>query len=255
MQSIHAIRAFEDNYIWLINNGKGQAIIVDPGQAKPVIAYLHQHQLTLRAILITHHHFDHAGGIGVLTKHKDIAVYGPGLSAIDGVTHPVKEGDTIHVPGFSSAYRVMAIPGHTLDHLAYVTDEQVFCGDTLFSAGCGRVFEGTPAMMHQSLSSLASLPAHTKVYCGHEYTVANLTFAQFIDPDNAALDQAMTQARTKRAKHQPTLPSTMAHECAVNPFLRVNDTHIIQRLQAQHKLIDTDPVSVFACLRQLKDRF
>lgn len=252
MLNISPIPAFNDNYIWLIEDS-GSAWVVDPGDPAPVLDALKQKQLTLTGILITHHHFDHTGGIASLREHYPAArVYGPDNPQIDGITHKVAQGQQVTIA--DHPFEVVAVPGHTLDHIAYVGENVLFCGDTLFAGGCGRMFEGTAAVMQSSLAKLARLPDDTRVYCAHEYTLANLTFAKAVEPDNNALIKRIARAQTLRDAGEPTVPSTIAIERQTNPFLRwdVKGVRDAANKQRQH---DGSPAEVFAVLRQWKDEF
>ncbi len=261
--SIVPIPAFADNYIWALLH-RGHCVVVDPGDAAPVEAFLAERRLTLDAILITHHHGDHVGGVAALAAARPgLPVYGPAAEAIAGVTHPLADGDTLVLPITPRVrWQVMSVPGHTRGHIAYFGDDMLFCGDTLFAAGCGRLFEGTPAQMHASLSRLAALPATTRVYCTHEYTLANLRFALAVEPDNAALAERSFTEQARRARNEPTLPSTIALERATNPFLRVTLPTVIASA-AQHARAASgppapeasNPVAVFSVLRQWKNDF
>ncbi|WP_395707357.1 hydroxyacylglutathione hydrolase [Casimicrobium huifangae] len=261
--SIVPIPAFADNYIWALVH-RGHCVVVDPGDAAPVEAFLAERQLTLDAILITHHHADHVGGVASLASSRpDLPVYGPAAEAIAGVTHPLIDGDTVNLPMMPNIFwQVMSIPGHTRGHIAYFGDDMLFCGDTLFAAGCGRLFEGTPAQMHASLTRLASLPASTRVFCTHEYTLANLRFALAVEPDNDALIARSFTEQDRRARGEPTLPSTVVLERETNPFLRVTTPQVIASAVARARdlpdapaLIASDPEAVFAVLRQWKNDF
>ncbi|MCL2914882.1 hydroxyacylglutathione hydrolase [Shewanella corallii] len=253
--NVTAIPAFDDNYIWcLTQSGSPQAWVVDPGQAKPVIAYLEQEQLTLSGILITHHHWDHTSGINDLSaRYPDIEVYGPANPEINGLTQELKDGQMVNLKGLDIQARVLTVPGHTLDHIAYVCDDRLFCGDTLFSGGCGRMFEGEPAQFHHSLSRLAALPANTRVYCAHEYTLSNLKFALMADPDNTELKAYQQECEALRAKGIPTLPSSIGKELAVNPFLRVDQKQVCQQINQHWQQNPADNVEAFALLRRWKD--
>jgi len=258
MISIEPIQAFTDNYIWLLSDpGSGGAWVVDPGDAAPVVAALESRHLALEGVLVTHHHFDHVGGLGELVERYSPRVYGPNNSSIDDVDHAVAAGDTVEVLG--SRFSVMEVPGHTLDHIAYYHagpgQPLLFCGDTLFAGGCGRVFEGTPSMMYQSLSTLAMLPANTRVYCAHEYTLANLDFATAVEPDNAELSRRVEQARAARDRNEPTVPSELGLELATNPFLRCNEPTLLASLRAQGRLQGETGSQVFATVRGWKDSF
>ena len=254
---VQPISAFADNYIWLLYDSRSrQACVVDPGNAQPVLAALRELKLELTSVLITHHHFDHVGGLEALQAEYSPQVYGPTNPAITGIGKSVGQGDTVTVLG--TEFTVLEVPGHTLDHIAYFHPGEtplLFCGDTLFAGGCGRVFEGTPGMMYQSLQSLAALPPTTRVYCAHEYTMANLVFAQAVEPDNKALRQRIVKAEATRARNEPTVPSELALELATNPFLRCADAQLRASLAAQEKLEGEDNAEVFASVRAWKDTF
>lgn len=256
MLTITPIPAYDDNYIWLITGEGPDAFVVDPGDAAPVLTVLRERQLNLAGILITHHHFDHVGGLQQLREAFSPAVYGPDNPAIDGLDKIVRQGDKVDVLG--EAFTVMTVPGHTLDHIAYFHDVEqplLFCGDTLFAGGCGRIFEGTPAMMHDSLQSLASLPGNTRVYCAHEYTLANLAFARAVEPANAALLARIAADEATRAAGEPTVPSTLSLELATNPFLRCAEASLKDSLREQNRLENEDSTAVFATVRGWKDSF
>ncbi len=252
--TISAIRAFTDNYIWCLRRN-GHAAVVDPGDAEPVLRYLRTENLKLAAILNTHHHSDHVGGNALLLAQYSVPVFGPAAEPIPGVTDALAEGDRIVVPGMDMQFRVLDIPGHTRGHIAFVGDGVLFCGDTLFSCGCGRLFEGTAAQMHASLAKLASLPDDTRVYCGHEYTLSNIRFAKAAERGNSALAAHEASARASLDRGEPSLPSTMAAERAANPFLRSHFPALAEAASrfAGHPL--EDPVEVFAALRKWKDGF
>lgn len=256
MTDIVAIPALNDNYIWLIiHQGLQQALIVDPGEAMPVIKTLQQRQLKLVGILITHHHWDHTNGINDLINYQDAPVYGPINESIPHCQYPLQQDDTVCFDELGMTFSIMDIPGHTKGHIAYVGLGGVFCGDTLFTGGCGRIFEGTATQMLQSLDQLASLAEETLVYCGHEYTEKNLDFAQLVEPDNKQLQIRLQQTRAKRAKSQPTVPSSLELELATNPFLR---THVksVQQAVSQHcKKPLTTRVDVLRECRAWKDNF
>ncbi|QFU75972.1 hydroxyacylglutathione hydrolase [Halioglobus maricola] len=256
MLTVRPIPAYDDNYIWLITrDGTDKAFVVDPGDPAPVLQRLEAEKLTLSGILVTHHHFDHVGGLGPLRDAYGPVVYGPDNPAIDGLDRIVHAGDCVDVLGES--FEVLQVPGHTLDHIAYFgpAAAQLFCGDTLFAGGCGRLFEGTPAMMHGSLASLAALPAATRVYCAHEYTLANLAFARAVEPDNVALAERAIAAQATREAGEPTVPSTLAMELSTNPFLRCSEPGLLASMKAQGKLDGETPIEVFAAVRQWKDSF
>ncbi|WP_426210629.1 hydroxyacylglutathione hydrolase [Massilia sp. TWP1-3-3] len=254
-----AVPAFQNNYLWLVHDGV-HAAVVDPGDAAPILAALAAHHLTLTAILLTHHHADHIGGVPALLATADVPVFGPRGDGIAAVTVPLGEGDCIDVPGLDLALRVFDVPGHTLGHIAYLrrTPAQpwLFCGDTLFAGGCGRLFEGTPAQLHDSLTRLAALPDDTLVYCAHEYTLANLAFAHAVEPGNTAIGARIEAENAKRARGLPTIPSTIGLEKATNPFLRATQSAIASELVDAGKLAPgAAPPAVFAALREWKNTF
>lgn len=256
MPGVLHVPAFKDNYIWLIRGRGGDRVaVVDPGDAQPVIRELENRHLRPVAILCTHHHADHSGGIVELRTRFDIPVYGPAREDIDGVTHPVAGGDRIVLDALEHTYEVLEAPGHTRGHIAYVGQGAVFCGDTLFSGGCGRLFEGTAAQMWASLNRLAALPEDTAVYCAHEYTLANLRFARAVEPGNADLEAYWRQASAARAEDRPTLPSTIGLERRINPFLRVREPAVRAAAMARGDLKSDTDEAVFATLRRWKDGF
>lgn len=257
--SVLTVPAFKDNYLWLIHDGSNAAV-VDPGDAAPILQALEQHGLTLTAILLTHHHNDHIGGVQALLDRFDVPVFGPRNDGIEEVTHPLSEGDRVTVPGLGLEFAVLDVPGHTLGHIAYVRTTPglhwLFCGDTLFAGGCGRLFEGTPEQMSASLDKLAALPEDTEVYCAHEYTLSNLRFAQAVEPGNEALALRMRDEGAKRAQDVPTVPSSIGLERSTNPFIRYREPAIAESLVAAGKLDrDATPVQVFAALREWKNVF
>lgn len=253
MFDIIRIPAFKDNYIWLLRKGAA-AVVVDPGDAGPVLEVLDREGLVLTAIVITHHHADHQGGVAGLLARYPAAVFGPQVESITGLSRPLRGGETIDLPGLGVAFEVIAVPGHTLGHLAYHGAGALFCGDTLFGAGCGRVFEGTMAQMLASLERLAALPGDTAVYCAHEYTEANLRFALAADPDNRLLQLRAVEVAAARAKGGATVPSTLAQEKATNPFLRCGDPALVA--SAQRRVAQaTSPLEVFTALREWKNVF
>jgi hydroxyacylglutathione hydrolase len=257
--SILAVPAFNDNYLWLVHDGVNAAV-VDPGDAEPILAALAAHKLTLTAILLTHHHADHIGGVPQLLSHAKVPVFGPRKENIAATTQPLGEGERITVPGLELSFRVLDVPGHTSGHIAYVRETPgehwLFCGDTMFAGGCGRLFEGTPAQMTESLGKLAALPDDTKVFCAHEYTLANLRFAFAVEPGNPQLSRRIEAESAKRASGIPTVPSSIALEKATNPFLRYREPAIVDSLIAAGKLDPgASPVAAFAALREWKNTF
>ena len=259
-----ALPAFTDNYIWMLHNGV-DAIVIDPGDSAPVLAALDRLQLKLAAILLTHHHDDHIGGVPTLLPRLQGSVYGPALEVIPDPCIRVRGGDKVTVLGLD--FDVIDVPGHTSGHIAYFhrpqpgaaggaeTDSPVlFCGDTLFVGGCGRLFEGTPAQMHHSLQALAALPGDTRVCCAHEYTLSNLKFARAVEPDNMDLIRYVRQCEQLRAAAQPTVPGRIADELAINPFLRCSVPAVINTARS-HGAHSDQPLDVFTALRQWKNNF
>lgn len=249
--------AFQDNYLWLLHEGH-RALVVDPGDAQPVLACLQQNGLQLEAILVTHHHADHIGGLNEVRDATGAAVYGPAYEAIPGPLTRLSQGDQATALGLR--FEVLDVPGHTAGHIAYYCPDVdgtplVFCGDTLFSGGCGRLFEGTPAQMLASLDALAALPEATRVCCTHEYTLANLRFAVTVEPGNADLLQYRERCEDLRARNLPTLPSTIGQEKRINPFLRTRLPAVAQAAQAFDGARPEDEVAVFAAIRQWKNEF
>jgi hydroxyacylglutathione hydrolase len=254
--NLFALPAFSDNYVWMLHDGQ-HAIVVDPGDAAPVIAALDAQHLALAAILVTHHHADHVGGVDALRPRLQGPVYGPQRERIPQPFVALRDGDVVSELGLQ--FEVIDVPGHTSGHIAFFNASGagaplLFCGDTLFSGGCGRLFEGTPAQMHDSLSRLAALPGDTRVCCAHEYTLSNLKFAHAVEPRNRALADYTAWCEAQRASGQPTLPSSIARERDVNPFLRVHDTAVAESARA-HGADSSEPVAVLAALRQWKNDF
>lgn len=255
---IISVPAFRDNYIWLVHDGR-HALVVDPGDAVAVEEALFRLGLELGAILVTHHHPDHTGGLGALLARRMVPVFGPAGEAIEHVGHPVRDGDEIRIAAPAITLRVLEVPGHTAGHVAYhgidIEPGLVFCGDTLFSAGCGRLFEGTPAQLAHSLARLAALPPDTRVYCTHEYTLSNLAFARAAEPDNPERDAWAAHCEALRARGEPTLPSTIGRERAINPFLRCDQPGVIDAVAAHAGRRPQDALECLAHLRAWKDSF
>ncbi|MBE0615290.1 MAG: hydroxyacylglutathione hydrolase [Burkholderiales bacterium] len=248
------LRAFRDNYIWTLRNDR-YAAVVDPGDAQPVLDYLEHERLELCAILATHHHPDHVGGVADLLAHRQIPVYGPRGEPIPTLTRAVNDGDEVEIPDLGLRFSVLGIPGHTRAHIAYYGANSLFCGDTLFACGCGRLFEGTVQQMAASLAKLAALPDETLVYCGHEYTLANIEFARAVEPGNAELNARAASDADKRRSDHPTLPSTIAREKQTNPFLRCTQPAVIASANKYLGARAGNPEQVFAALRQWKNEF
>jgi hydroxyacylglutathione hydrolase len=249
------IPAFEDNYIWAIHDD-AQCVLVDPGDAEPVFEWLTQTRLYPVAVLVTHHHGDHVGGIaGLQVSFDGLSVYGPELEPINGLTHRLGHGDMVNLAGLNLDLEVIGVPGHTRGHIAYYGAGMLFCGDTLFSCGCGRLFEGTSEQMFASLNRLASLPPDTRVYCAHEYTLANIRFALAVEPCNADLIAWGIEAQRLRRGKLPTIPTTIAHELRTNPFLRCDQTRVIASAEEHAGRSLLSALSVFAALRDWKNRF
>ena len=259
--SVYPLAAFQDNYIWCmayVNQQTQQACcaVVDPGEAQPVLSELRRRDMTLSAILLTHHHADHVGGVMALKQaYPDVRVIGIESERIPGVNQAVTAGQQVSLPGLDLTFTVLDVPGHTRDHIAFYAKEMLFCGDTLFSVGCGRLFEGTPAQMHESLQTLAALPGDTRVYCAHEYTLANIQFALQVEPNNPQLVQYAAWAEQQRKQGLPTLPSRISTELAVNPFLRCTEPGVRARVAAHADRRCDDVRHTFAALRQWKDNF
>ena len=254
MLSIHTVPAFSDNYFWLCHRSDDRsAFVVDPGDPEPVERALRELDLTLTDILITHHHSDHTGGASQLAARHGARIHGPASDRIPFIEHTLRDGDTIEVCG--TRFTVIAVPGHTLDHIAYhgADDDVVFCGDTLFAGGCGRMFEGEPAQMSASLARLADLPGRTRVFCAHEYTLANLAFARLVEPENTALAERQDQARALRDAGTPTVPTTIELELATNPFLRLDAPDVVAAARARRGGEVPTAGDVFAEIRAWKD--
>ncbi len=256
MLNIHAANAFEDNYIWFIQAPNSQAtLIVDPGDAEPVLTEIRRSNLTPVAILITHGCHDHVDGINDLLAHYDIPVYGPKNELIASMTHPLSACDQLIVSPLFPPITVLDIPGHTKGHIGFLIDGCLFCGDALFGAGCGRLHSGPAEVLFQSLQQLAKLPEQTKVFCAHEYTEANLRFAQRIEPDNQAIQQRIHDSALLRQQNLPTLPSTLGLELQTNPFLRCDQITVKQTVEDKVQRPLESTKAVFTALRQWKDIF
>ena len=254
MLEVVPLKAFKDNYVWTLRNAT-HAAVVDPGEARPVLDFLAAEKLQLAAILATHHHADHVGGIAEILEECRVPVYGPRHEPIATLTHPVSEGDRVTIAELGAAFSVFDIPGHTRAHIAYYGAGALFCGDTLFACGCGRLFEGTAEQMYASLQKLLALPDETKVYCGHEYTMANIGFAKAVEPANPALRAREARDRKLREAGKPTLPSTLGEERATNPFLRCLEPAVVESANKYLGARVADPVRVFAAIRDWKNRF
>ncbi len=256
MLEIIPLPALKDNYIWLLKNKASRHIaIVDPSEAEPVLNLIDSERLIPIAIMITHHHWDHVDGIAGITEQYDIPVYTPKTESVAGSTNPVGEGDIVALDELDLKLSILDVPGHTSGAIAYYAEGMVFSGDTLFTAGCGRLFEGTPPQMHTSLSKFKSLPDDTLLYCGHEYTLSNLQFAANVEPDNKAIQERLMLTRRTRDKGEPTVPATLKIEKETNPFLRCEETSVINatREHFAKKLDKSD--EVFAAVRRWKDDF
>jgi hydroxyacylglutathione hydrolase len=257
MFKVTPIPAFNDNYIWTLQGDSPDRVaVVDPGDAAPVLAWLEQNDATLEAILVTHHHQDHTGGVDTLRERFEVPVYGPLSSPFEGITAPLRHNSEIRLLGHR--LQIRAVPGHTLDHISYFQPDegpQLFCGDTLFLAGCGRLFEGSAKQMLEAMQYFASLPDHTEVYCTHEYSLANLAFAAAVEPDNSDIAQVRAACEQQREQDLPTLPSTIAQEKRINPFMRTAVAGV--RTAAENhigSLLDSE-VEVMAALRKWKNHF
>jgi hydroxyacylglutathione hydrolase len=255
--NVRPVRAFSDNYIWLIESPRlpGQVVAVDPGEAAPVIAELQRSGASLAAILLTHHHPDHIGGVPELLRLGSVPVIGPDDARITTRTRTVHDADVCELPDLGLSFETLAVPGHTVSHIAFWGHGALFSGDTLFSAGCGRMFEGTPTQMNASLTKLRNLPPPTHVFCGHEYTAANLRFALAVEPNNAAALEYSDSVARLRADGRPSLPSTLALEIQVNPFLRCDNPTVVRAAETHAGETLPEPAQVFGVLRAWKDKF
>jgi len=261
MIKVHTLPAFSDNYLWLFHSeGSNDAYVVDPGDATVVLEALKDLSLNLAGILITHHHADHTGGIAQLLDTKSVPVYGPNSANIPLISHPFKHGESLELSP-ELRFEVIEVPGHTLDHIAWFCPANgpqkplLFCGDTLFAGGCGRLFEGSAAQMHQSLSLLAKLPENTAIHCAHEYTMANLAFAQAVEPNNHSLTQRVIDSQALRDKGLPTVPSTIGLELKTNPFMRCNTESVKNSLETKLGRAINTADELLGAVRTWKDSF
>ena len=254
MLSIEPIKAFEDNYIWLLTTNEG-SIVIDPGESSKIKSLIDNNEIDLKGILITHHHYDHTNGLNDLSKNGMLDIYGPENNIVE-INKRVKDSDRISIIGLD--FEIIEVPGHTLDHIAFYSFNEnmpiLFCGDALFSGGCGRIFEGTHRQMYDSLNKLASLPKHTKVYCGHEYTLSNLKFAIEVDTENKDLLDEYNHVKKLNISKNPSLPSTLDKELKINPFLRCNNMSIRNKINKEFN-VSGDDFEIFTALREWKDNY
>ncbi len=256
MLQVYRIPAFQDNYIWLLVNPKTKrGVVVDPGDATPVLATIQENNITLADILITHHHADHTGGIAELLAHTKIPVYGCYREPIQHLSHPLKEQDLLTLTALEITFKILEIPGHTLGHIAYWGDGKLFCGDTLFTGGCGRIFEGTATQMLSSLTKLKNLPDDTLVYCGHEYTEANLRFALTVEPHNQKILQRYNTVKEERSDGKATVPSPLSLELETNPFLRTHIPEVKKAAESYSGTALSNETDIFAVIRNWKNNF
>ena len=254
MIEIIPVTALKDNYIWLLENKINQStVIVDPSEHDPVLEIIKTKGLIPAAILITHHHWDHVGGISGLIHEYNIPVYTPKKEVVIGSTNPVSEGDSINFPELGLKIRVLDVPGHTSGAIAYYTEKMIFTGDTLFTGGCGRLFEGTPAEMYHSLTKIKELPDDTHIYCGHEYTVSNLKFASIVEKNNKSIQKRLDMSEQMRRINQPAVPASIEVEKRTNPFLRCEEESVINAASERAGRKLDNPVEVFATIRSWKD--
>ena len=250
--NLNSISAFQDNYIWVLSNDDGRCVIVDPGEAEPVLKAIEQNQWQPEVIMLTHHHHDHVGGVAAIcAKFPHLVVYGPAETQNKGTTRVVKDGEKILILGLE--FSVIATPGHTSGHISYFSFPYLFCGDTMFSGGCGRLFEGTPAQMYQSFKKIDALPEDTLICCAHEYTLANMKFAMHILPEDTAIQEYYRKVNELRAKNQKTLPVTLKNERKINLFLRTDDVDLVKKIKEETNMLQ--PEDCFAWLRSKKDDF
>ena len=254
MLSVEPIKAFTDNYIWLVSTNEG-SIVIDPGESKNIQKLIDNKTIDLKGILITHHHYDHTNGLSELVKKNELEVYGP-VNNIDGINHRLNDKDKISIIGID--FDVMSIPGHTLDHIGFYSANAnnpiLFCGDTLFAGGCGKIFEGTYEQMFHALKKITKLPTNTNIYCGHEYTLSNLKFALEADHTNKELIEEFKKVENKINSNIPSLPTTLDKELKVNPFLRCDNINIQNKIIEKFK-VSNNELEVFTALRKWKDNF
>jgi hydroxyacylglutathione hydrolase len=252
---IEPIPAFEDNYIWALrgNGPVGRVAVIDPGEAAPVLQFLERTRDRLCAILVTHRHGDHTGGIAELLAHHPVPVYGPALEAAEVVTHPLRDGERLTLQALGIDFEVLHLPGHTLGHIGYYRPGMLFCGDVLFGAGCGRVFEGTLEEMHASLARIAALPPATRIYCAHEYTQSCLRFAHMVEPDNHAIATRIGDVDRLRAANEPSVPLKLAEELVTNPFLRWDAPGVVTAATARLGHPPASAAETFAAIRLWRD--
>ena len=256
MVEIIRISALKDNYIWLIYQPRSRCgVIVDPGEAKPVLHILKTQAIELCAIFLTHHHWDHCNGVAEILEHSNVPVYGPKKENIPVCSHLIEENDLIAIEKLETVFRVLEVPGHTLGHVAYFDGYNLFCGDTLFTGGCGRLFEGMTEQMLTSLKKLKNLPSQTLIYCGHEYTLANLEFAITLEAQNSTLVERLALTKRKRAEDEATVPSTIALELETNPFLRTDVPVVIEAVNRISTQKLTKEAEIFLWIRERKNQF
>ena len=256
MIDVIPIPAFKDNYIWMIHDtSSNNATIVDPGDSTPVISILNETGIKPVAILITHHHYDHIGGVQGLLSKYEIPVYGPAGENISVIDHPLREGEKVMIDNIETEFEIFDVPGHTAGHIAYFGDGKLFIGDTLFMAGCGRLFEGTAEQMYSSLSKILQLAEDTEIYCAHEYTLANLRFAETVEPDNQDIQERIRECKKQREAGIPTVPGTLLTEKHTNPFLRSSQPSVIRAAEKYTGTKLNNNVEIFAAIRNWKDNF
>ncbi len=255
MITIHPIPAFQDNYIWLILNQKNQAIVIDPGSADPVLKYCEQNNIIITHILITHHHADHIGGVEQIINKTNASIFAPASGNYSFCHTKCSDNSSFSLDQHKIKFETITTPGHTLDHVCYHTAGHLFCGDTLFAGGCGRIFEGTASMMLNSLNKIKALPSNTLLYCAHEYTLHNYRFAMKIEPNNQKLQQRFKEVKELRRLKKPTIPSPLQTELDTNPFLRCTEPDVIEAASRYKGQRIDDEVAVFAAIREWKDNF